>query len=60
MDRLYIVEAREIPCIESQDALYAVDMHGGNETGIVDMGAGDTVVNDQLAPFQVNREGVVE
>jgi hypothetical protein len=53
-------EACEVPCIEGENAFYAVDVHGGSEPGIMNLRAGDAVINEQPTPFVVNCEGVWE
>ena len=60
MDRIYVIEAGEIPWIEGEDALYAVEMHGGNQPCIVDLDSGDAVVHQQPSPFVMDRKAVGE
>ena len=47
-------EAREVEGIEGKDAVYAVNEHGGGETGVVDLDAGDGVGDEESAPQDVN------
>lgn len=58
MDRFYVFEASEVLCVEGQDAFHAVDMHGGGDSGIVDLDSGDGVSNEELAPYEMH-SGVV-
>lgn len=43
-------EARKISRVEGENALYAVDVHGGGDAGIVDLDPGDGVSNEEPAP----------
>ena len=58
MNRLDRREAREVAGIQGKDAFDAVDVHGGGDSGIVDLDAGDGVSNEEPAPDGV-RCGIV-
>lgn len=51
MDCFDIREAGEVSRVEGEDALDAVDMHGGDQAGVMDLDAGDAMRHKQLAPF---------
>ena len=58
MNDFYICEAREVPSVEGEDALDAVDMHGCDQAGVMHLDAGDVVGDEELAPFLVNCDAV--
>jgi len=60
MDSFDLVEARETFCVEGQDTLYVVDVHGGNKPRIMHLNPGDAIVHQQTTPFLVDCESVSE
>jgi hypothetical protein len=58
MDGFDIREAREVSCVEGEDALDAVYMHGCNQAGVVDLNAGDAMGHKQLAPVLMDLDSV--
>ncbi|MFZ1085563.1 MAG: hypothetical protein WAN35_11400 [Terracidiphilus sp.] len=55
MDGFDLVEARKVFCIEGQDALYVMDVHGGNESHIMHLNAADAIIHQQAASYVMNR-----
>ena len=54
------MEASEVLFIEGQNALDAMDAHGGNEPCVVYLDSRDAIVNQQPSPFLVYRGAVGE
>ena len=54
MDSFDLVEAREVLCVEGQDALHSMNIHGGNQPRIMHLNARDAIVYRQAASFVVN------
>jgi len=60
MNRFDVREAGEVAGVEGEDAFDAVDVPDGGDAGIVDLDAGDGVINEESAPLEVNIGGVWE
>jgi hypothetical protein len=54
----YVWKAGEVSGVECKDALHSVDVHGGGKTGVMDLGSGDTMGDQEPTPFLVNLRGI--
>jgi hypothetical protein len=46
MDGFDVGEARKVPRVEGENELDAVDVHGCDQAGVVNLDAGDAVINE--------------
>ena len=51
MNDFYICEAREVPSVEGEDALDAVDMHGCDQAGVMHLDAGNFIFDQEGPPL---------
>lgn len=54
MDGVDVCVALEVTGVEGENVLDAVDMHGGDQTGVMDLDATDAVGDQEASPFRVN------
>jgi len=58
MDRHNVGIAEKVPVVKRQDMPYVVDSHRRDEPRIVDLDAGHSVCDEDLAPLLMNREAI--
>jgi hypothetical protein len=54
MHRFDVRESRKILCVECENALYRVDVHGGSDPCIVHLNAGNIVLYKEASPLCMN------
>ena len=58
MNGFNVGEAREVLCVEGENTLDTMNMHGSGEPGIVNLDAGDTMRYKEPTPLNMNIECV--